>query len=136
MKCAKGGSSCARFLLCRLAAAAAAAAFFVSGCHYHMPPHAEMEGRVSMASGQVSKADRAGYTVATVEKALRLYDSKGREATLAYYNSPESVDGEWYVVIADENKEIIAHPNPDVSWEKACSAPWGWISPATGTAKR
>lgn len=99
------------------AAAAAAAAFFVSGCHYHMPPHAEMEGGVPMASGQVSKADRAGYTVATVEKAMRLYDSKGREATLAYYSSPESVDGEWYVVIADESKEIIAHPNPDVLGE-------------------
>ena len=101
----------------RLAAAVAAAAFFVSGCDHYMPSHAEMDGRVTMASRQVSKADRAGYTVATVEKALRLYDSKGREATLAYYNSPESVDGEWYVIIADENKEIIAHPNPDVLGE-------------------
>ena len=101
----------------RLAAAVAAAAFFVSGCDHYMASHADMDGRVTMASRQVSKADRAGYTVATVEKALRLYDSKGREATLAYYNSPESVDGEWYVIIADENKEIIAHPNPDVLGE-------------------
>ena len=101
----------------RLAAALAAAAFFVSGCDHYMPSHAGMDGGVTMASRQVSKADRAGYTVATVEKALRLYDSKGREATLAYYNSPESVDGEWYVIIADENKEIIAHPNPDVLGE-------------------
>lgn len=95
----------------------AAAAFFVSGCYHYMPSHAEMDGRVTMASRQVSKADRAGYTVATIEKALRLYDSKGREAMLAYYNSRESVDGEWYVIIADENKEIIAHPNPDVLGE-------------------
>ena len=101
----------------RLAAAVAAAAFFVSGCDHYMPSHAETDGRVTMASRQVSKADRAGYTVATVEKALRLYDSKGRQATLAYYNSPESVDGEWYVIIADENKVIIAHPNPDVLGE-------------------
>ncbi len=101
----------------RLAATVAAAAFFVSGCDHYMPSHAETDGRVTMASRQVSKADRAGYTVATVEKALRLYDSKGRQATLAYYNSPESVDGEWYVIIADENKEIIAHPNPDVLGE-------------------
>ncbi len=101
----------------RLAAAVAAAAFFVSGCYHYMPSHAEMNGRAIIASRQVSKADRAGYTVATVEKALRLYDSKGREATLAYYNSRESVDGEWYVIIADENKEIIAHPNPDVLGE-------------------
>ena len=101
----------------RLAAAAAAAAFFVSGCDHYMASHAEMDGRVTMASRQISKADRAGYTVATVEKALRLYDSKGRKAALAYYNSPESVDGEWYVIIADENKEIVAHPNPDVLGE-------------------
>ena len=104
-------------LMGRLAAAVAAAAFLVSGCDHYMASHAEMDGRVTMASRQVSKADRAGYTVATVEKALRLYDSKGREATLAYYNSPESVDGEWYVIIADENKEIIAHPNPEVLGE-------------------
>ncbi|MDE0461981.1 MAG: hypothetical protein OXH93_06225 [Caldilineaceae bacterium] len=104
-------------ILSRLAAGLTAAALFVSGCHYHMPLHAEMDGRVTMASRQVSKADRAGYTVATVEKALRHYDSKGREATLAYYNSRESADGAWYVVIADEDKEIVAHPNSDVLGE-------------------
>ena len=104
-------------VISRLAAAVAAAAFFVSGCVHYMPYHAGMDGRVTMASRQVSKADRAGYTVATVERALRMYDSKGREATLAYYNSPESVDGEWYVFIADENREIIAIPNPDVLGE-------------------
>ena len=64
------------------------------------------------AGRQVSKADRAGFTVHMVERALRHYKAKGREATVAYYNSPESVDGEWYVFIADENKDLIAHPNP------------------------
>ncbi len=62
--------------------------------------------------GKVSKADRPGYTVAMVEKALRIYDAKGREATVEYFSSPESVDGEWYVFIADENNVLIAHPNP------------------------
>ena len=66
------------------------------------------------SSWGVTKADRPGYTVAMVEKALQIYDAKGREATVAYYNSPQSVDGEWYVFIADENNDIIAHPNPDV----------------------
>ena len=60
----------------------------------------------------VSKADRPGYTVAMVEKALRIYDAKGLEATVEYYSSQESVDGEWYVFIADENNVLIAHPNP------------------------
>ena len=62
--------------------------------------------------GKVSKADRPGYTVAMVEKALRIYDAKGLEATVEYYSSQESVDGEWYVFIADENNILIAHPNP------------------------
>ena len=65
------------------------------------------------SSWWVSKADRPAYTVAMVEKALRIYDAKGLEATVDYYSSPESVDGEWYVFIADENNDLIAHPNPD-----------------------
>ena len=97
----------------RLAAILVAAAVFVSGCFHGMPSHSRMDRSVTKPSWQVTKADRPGYTVAMVEKALRLYDAKGREATVAYYNSPQSVDGEWYVFIADENKDIIAHPNPD-----------------------
>ncbi|MCY3900094.1 MAG: hypothetical protein OXF86_16065 [Caldilineaceae bacterium] len=51
---------------------------------------------------------RAGYTVAMVERAIRLYDARGREAALEYYNSPESGDDEWYVFIFDENEKLIA----------------------------
>ena len=36
------------------------------------------------SSWRVSKADRPGYTVAMVAKALRIYDAKGREATVAF----------------------------------------------------
>ena len=57
-----------------------------------------------------SKADPAAYTVAFVDRALRLYDAVGREETVAYYNSPESVDGPWYLFIADENDVMLAHP--------------------------
>ncbi len=105
-----------RFLF-RLAAILVAAAVFVSGCYHYMPPHSQMDRAVTKPSRQLSKADRPGYTVAMVEKAIRLHDAKGREATLDYYNSSESVDGEWYVFIADENDEIVAHPNPDVLGE-------------------
>ena len=101
----------------RMAVVLMAAAVFLSGCHHWMSPHSKMDRPVTKPSWQVSKADRPGYTVAMVEKALRLYDAKGREATVAYYNSPQSVDGEWYVFIADENNDIIAHPNPDVVGE-------------------
>ena len=105
-----------RFLF-RLAAILVAAAVFVSGCYHYMPPHSQMDRAVTKPSRQLSKADRPGYTVAMVEKAIRLHNAKGREATLDYYNSSESVDGEWYVFIADENDEIVAHPNPDVLGE-------------------
>ncbi len=102
----------------RLAVVLAAAALFVSGCYHYMPRHGKMDGSVHKPSRQVSKADRAGYTVAMVEKAQRLYDAKGREATVAYYNSPESIDGEWYVFIFDENEKLIAlAANPDMLGE-------------------
>ena len=104
-------------LLSKLAVVLVAAAVFVSGCYHYMPHHSKMERSVTKSSWQVTKADRSGYTVAMVEKALRIYDAKGRAATVAYYSSPESVDGQWYVFIVDENDEIIAHPNPDVVGE-------------------
>ncbi len=50
------------------------------------------------------------YTKAFVDAAIERYDDEGRDATLAYYNSPESVDGQWYVFIADEGGRIVAHP--------------------------
>lgn len=56
-----------------------------------------------------TKADPAAYTQAFVEQAVRLYDAIGLEDTVAYYNTPESIDGAWYVFIADENDIMIAH---------------------------
>lgn len=38
---------------------------------------------------------------------------EGLETTLAYYNSLESVEGQWYVFIIDEDDRIIGHYNPD-----------------------
>ncbi len=55
------------------------------------------------------KSDAAAYTKAFVERAVNLYNDLGPEGTLAYYNSPESVDGQWYVFIGDENDVMIAH---------------------------
>ena len=46
---------------------------------------------------------------------MNLYVALGLEETVAYYNAKESVDGQWYVFIIDENQTIIAHaPNPDL----------------------
>ena len=107
-----------RLILGRLAAVLAAAAVFVSGCYHHLPFRPQMDGPVITPCRQVSRADRAGYTVAMVERAIRLYDAHGREAALEYYNSPESIDGEWYVFIFDENEKLIALAvNPDMLGE-------------------
>ena len=61
-----------------------------------------------------SKADEAAYTQAFVERAINLYNDLGLEGTLEYYNSPESIDGQWYVFIGDENDVLIAHAIPEV----------------------
>ncbi len=58
----------------------------------------------------VSKSDPAAFTQEFVAQAIRLYDAVGREATFAYYNTPESVDDDWYVFIIDEDDNTIVHP--------------------------
>ncbi len=60
-----------------------------------------------------SKSDTPAYTRAFVQQATNLYDAVGLEETLAYYNRPESIDGQWYVFIIDENDLVIGHPDAD-----------------------
>jgi len=55
----------------------------------------------------------AAYTRHFVGNAINLYESEGLDATLAHYNRPESIDGQWYVFIIDENDLLIGHPDPD-----------------------
>ena len=57
-----------------------------------------------------TKDNPAAFTKAYVADALKRYDRDGHEATIAYYNTPESVDGDWYVFIVDENDIILSHP--------------------------
>ena len=55
----------------------------------------------------------AEYTKFVVDNAINRYETEGLNATLAYYNRAESVDGQWYVFIIDENGKIIGHFDPD-----------------------
>ena len=57
------------------------------------------------------KSAPAEYTKFFVENAISRYETQGLEATLAYYNREESVDGQWYVFIIDENDLVIGHPD-------------------------
>ena len=62
-----------------------------------------------------SKADAPAYTRAFVARAIDLYNAIGREATVAYYNTTESIDGQWYVFIIDQDDIVLAHAaNPDL----------------------
>ena len=56
------------------------------------------------------RSDNDAYTQYHVRQAIDMYESEGLDATLAYYNSEESVDGQWYVFIYDANDVALAHP--------------------------
>ena len=58
-----------------------------------------------------SKSDNPGYTQAFVQRAINLYNAVGRDETVAYYNTRESVDGQWYVFIVGEDGYTIGHHN-------------------------
>ena len=60
-----------------------------------------------------AKSDSPAYTKAFVQQAINLYDAVGLDDTVAYYNMPESVDGQWYVFIIDEDGYTISHSIPE-----------------------
>ncbi|MYD53891.1 MAG: hypothetical protein F4W96_06275 [Chloroflexi bacterium] len=69
---------------------------------------------VSVADPVPDVTDPAGYTKWFVEQAIARYERDGREAMLAYYNSLQSIDGQWYMFIMDEDDVVVAHRNQDL----------------------
>ncbi len=59
--------------------------------------------------GPRPKYDQPAYTQEYVRLALNLYEASGRDVLVDYYNDPVSVDGQWYMFIADESGRLIAH---------------------------
>ena len=80
------------------------------------------------------KSDAPAYTKAFVQQATNLYVALGLDATVAYYNTKESVDGQWYVFIIDENQTIIAHASDPDLVGKHVSQALGPNSYPTGSA--
>ena len=75
---------------------------------------AEVEEIVRAAIASIpSKSAPAEYTKHFVESAIARYETQGIDATVAHYNRPESVDGQWYVFIIDENDLVVAHPDSE-----------------------
>ncbi|MCY4448587.1 MAG: hypothetical protein OXE02_07045 [Chloroflexi bacterium] len=64
-------------------------------------------------AGIPPRAAPAEYTQYVVDSAVARYESQGLDAALAHYNSAQSIDGQWYVFIIDENDLVIAHPDPE-----------------------
>ena len=64
-------------------------------------------------AGIPSRSAPAEYTRHVVANAISRYRALGLDATLAHYNRPESIDGQWYVFIIDENDLVIGHPDPE-----------------------
>ncbi len=74
---------------------------------------ADVEEIVRAAIASIpSKSAPAEYTQHFVDNAIARYEAQGLDATLAHYNSPQSVDGQWYVFIIDEDDLVIGHPDP------------------------
>ena len=67
-------------------------------------------GSLLLAACSSAPDEPADYTQEFVQQAIDRYNRDGRADTIAYYNTAASVDGEWYVFIADEMGRIIAHP--------------------------
>lgn len=51
------------------------------------------------------------YARYLVAEAIDRYDTQGRDYTLDYHNSPDSLDGQWYVFIADSDGISLANAN-------------------------
>ncbi len=67
---------------------------------------------LSLPDETPDRSDEPGYTQLFVQQAIDYYERHGREAMLSHYNSPESIDGQWYMFIFDEQQVIVAHENP------------------------
>lgn len=54
--------------------------------------------------------DLAAATQDYVQRAIDFFDREGREATIQFYDSRESLDGQFYLFLIDENDIYLAHP--------------------------
>ena len=66
----------------------------------------------SVVASIPARSSPADYTRFFVDNAIVRYQTDGLDATLAHYNREESVDGQWYVFVIDEDDMIIGHHDP------------------------
>ena len=68
------------------------------------------DGMLFASGYYVPIEDPAGQTKAYVQQAIEYYENNGLEATIAWYNSEESLDGQWGLTLADENDILQSAP--------------------------
>ncbi len=68
------------------------------------------DGMLFASGYYVPAEDPAGQTAAYVQQAIAYYEDNGLEATVAHYNSKESLDGQWGLTLADENDILRVAP--------------------------
>ena len=84
---------------------------------------AKLDGMVEDKDSAPPKWEPDEYTKHFVKSAIRKYDAEGLDATLAHYNSDESIDGQWYMFILGEDDVMLAHAvNPSLVGRPASEA--------------
>ena len=68
------------------------------------------DGRIFASGYYPVIDDPEGRTLAYVQEAIDRYERDGLEATVAHYNSPESIDGQWHLILIGENDTYLVHP--------------------------
>ena len=61
-----------------------------------------------------AKSDEPAYTRYFVQQAVNRYEEQGRQAAFGHYNSADSVDGQWYVFVIEDNEIIVHSTRPEL----------------------
>ena len=70
----------------------------------------QSDGLIFMSSHSALRENIAQATQDYVAKAIELYESEGLDATIAYYDSRESLDGQFYLFFIGADDIYLAHP--------------------------
>ncbi len=71
---------------------------------------------IAASCGNDSEPHEAALAVTHVAAAIDRYEADGLDSTVAHYDDPASIDGEFYVVILDPDNLVLTHPfRPDLT---------------------
>ena len=68
------------------------------------------DGLIFVSGHSTLEENVADATVDYVNRAIALYESEGLEATVAHYNSPDSLEGYFYLFLIGADDNYLAHP--------------------------